>query len=86
MNVDLKKPRNLPGRRQPVAGVQSAVGQRPSHTACPDRSASPRPLVALGGTLDTRSCGGHFVLTAELPLDPPETLGDTNRIHKSAGV
>lgn len=43
-------------------------------------------VLALGGTLDTNPGGGRFVLTAELPLDPPMTLGDTNRIHETAGM
>jgi len=36
----------------------------------------------LGGTLDTHSCGGHFVLAAELSLDPPVALGDSDRVHQ----
>ncbi|MFK4106462.1 sensor histidine kinase [Streptomyces sp. NPDC019531] len=43
-------------------------------------------VLAMSGTLGTRSCGGHFVLTAELPLDPAVALGDTNRVHQGAGV
>ncbi|WP_406206359.1 histidine kinase [Streptomyces sp. NBC_01017] len=43
-------------------------------------------VLALGGTLGTKSCGGRFILTVELPLDPAVTLGDTNRVHQGAGV
>ncbi|WP_244187839.1 sensor histidine kinase [Streptomyces regalis] len=43
-------------------------------------------VLSLGGMLDTTSHGGHFVMTAELPLNPPVALGDANRIHKRARV
>ncbi|MET4647343.1 histidine kinase [Streptomyces sp. NPDC006539] len=39
-------------------------------------------VLTLGGTLDTHSCGGHFVLAAELSLDPPVALGDSDRVHQ----
>ncbi|WOX13620.1 sensor histidine kinase [Streptomyces sp. N50] len=41
-------------------------------------------VLVLGGTLDTHSRDGHFVITAEFPLDPPMVLGDPNRIHDGA--
>ncbi|MFG3590484.1 sensor histidine kinase [Streptomyces sp. NPDC047990] len=43
-------------------------------------------VLALGGTIDTTSGAGHFVLTAELPLDPPVSLGDADRVHQRARV
>ncbi|MFC8521096.1 sensor histidine kinase [Streptomyces sp. NPDC057257] len=43
-------------------------------------------VLALGGTFDTASDDGHFVLTAELPLDPPVTLSDADRVHEGARV
>ncbi|MFD5016213.1 sensor histidine kinase [Streptomyces chartreusis] len=43
-------------------------------------------VLALGGNLKTTCHDGHFVLTAELPLDPPVAPGNANRIHESARV
>ncbi|MEU6147757.1 histidine kinase [Streptomyces sp. NPDC047081] len=43
-------------------------------------------VLALGGKIDTNSDDGHFVLTAELPLDPPLTVSDADRVHEGARV
>jgi two-component system sensor histidine kinase DesK len=43
-------------------------------------------VLALGGTLETEVGGGHFVLTADIPLDPSLPLGDLDRVHQSASV
>ncbi|MGW7300924.1 sensor histidine kinase [Streptomyces sp. NPDC054829] len=64
-------------------GLRSAV--RETRTGSGLESLRLRTL-ALSGVLRTEVSGGHFVLTAELPLDPPVALGDTDRVHESACV
>jgi two-component system sensor histidine kinase DesK len=42
--------------------------------------------LALGGTLETRTAQGRFVLAARLPLNPSVPLGDTDGVHQGASV
>ncbi|MFF2211467.1 sensor histidine kinase [Streptomyces antibioticus] len=42
--------------------------------------------LALGGVLHAEAADSRFVLTAELPLDPPLPLGEPHRVHESSGA